>query len=272
MLRALGLLLASLSVAVSAERPLRVMSINQCTDQYLLMLLPPDRITSVSWLARDPSGSLVAEQAKRVAINRGTAEEVARQHPDLILAGTYTTPATRALLKRLGYPLLEIDDATDFASIRASTRRIAAAVGARARGEVLIAQMDRKLAFLSRKMPTHVTVAAWDAAGFGARPGSLYDLLLTEAGADNVAHHPPASLYAAPNAEVLLAAAPRVLVRSTTWRAANDLNGDAAQHPAVRRTWQGRTVTLSSAYYACGTPYSVDVAMKLRVALSEVAR
>ncbi len=265
-------MLAILPAAAPAERPLRVMSINQCTDQYLLMLLPPDRIASVSWLARDPSGSLLAAEARRVASNRGTAEEVARQRPDLVLAGTYTTPATRALLKRLGYPLLEVDDASDFASIRATTRRIAAAVGARARGEALIARMDRRLAYLSHLPPSHVTVAAWDAAGFGARPGSLYDTLLAIAGADNVAHHPPASLYNAPNAEVLLAAAPQVLVRSTTWRATNDLNGDAAQHPAVRRTWKGRTVTLSSAYYACGTPYSVDGAIKLRAALSAVAR
>jgi len=252
----------------AAARPFRVMSINQCTDQYALMLLPPERITSVSWLARDASGSLVAARARRVASNRGTAEEVARQKPDLVLAGTYTTPATRALLKRLGYPLLEVDDATDFAAIRATTRRIAAAVGARARGEALIARMDRMLAALARGPKPLVTVAAWDSAGFGARPGSLYDALLSAAGADNVAHRPPASRHGSPSAEVLLAAAPRVLVRGTTRRAASDLSGDAARHPAVRRTWRGRTVTLSSAYYACGTPFSVDGAVKLRAALA----
>lgn len=270
--RALCLLLAITPAAASAERPLRVMSINQCTDQYALMLLPPGRIASVSWLARDPSGSLVAARARRVAINRGTAEEVARQKPDLVLAGTYTTPATRALLKRLGYPLLEVDDATDFASIRATTRRIAAAVGARARGEALIARMDRMLAMLVRLPEVRVTVAAWDSAGFGARPGSLYDALLSATGADNVAQRPPASRYGSPSAEVLLAAAPMVLVRSAGGRGTADLNGDAARHPAVRRAWRGRTVTLPSAYYACGTPYSVDGAVKLRAALAGMAR
>lgn len=272
MVGALGLLLAITPGAASAERPLRVMSINQCTDQYALMLLPPGRIASVSWLARDPSGSLVAARARRVASNRGTAEEVARQKPDLVLAGTYTTPATRALLKRLGYPLLEVDDATDFAAIRATTKRIAATVGARARGEVLIARMDRMLAALERQPKSGVTVAAWDAAGFGARPGSLYDALLGAAGADNVAHRPRASLHASPSAEVLLAAAPMVLVRGAGQRAPNDLTGDAARHPAVRRAWRGRTVTLPSAYYACGTPYSVDGAVKLRAALAAMAR
>ena len=32
---------------------LRVMSISLCTDQLLLALLPPERITSVTWLAHD---------------------------------------------------------------------------------------------------------------------------------------------------------------------------------------------------------------------------
>lgn len=269
MIRAL-LVLAQAAAATGAPHPSRVMSINQCTDQYALMLLPPARITSVSWLARDPSGSLMAADVRHVPINRGTAEEVARQRPDLVLAGAYTTPATRALLKRLGYPLLEIEDATSFAAIRATTRRIAAAVGARARGEALIARMDRRLAWLSRRPPLRITVAAWNAAGLGARPGSLENALLTAAGADNVARRPPASLTASVNAEALLAAAPQVLVRGGT-RHDGDLTGAAARHPAVRRAWRGRMVTLPSAYYACGTPFSVDGAIRLRAALAKVA-
>ena len=125
---------------------------------------------------------------------------------------------------------------------------------------------------LESKPKARVTVAAWDAAGFGARPGSLYDTLLSAAGADNVAHRPPASLTASANAEVLLAAVPKVLVRNAALRAPTDLSDDAARHPAVRRAWRGRTVTLPSAYYACGTPYSVDGAVKLRAALAAAAK
>lgn len=254
-------LAGALLCAPAVARPLRVMSINQCTDQYALLLLPRERITSVSWLARDRQGSQVAALARRVPINRGTAEEVARQKPDLILAGPYTTPATRALLRRLGYRLIEVDDATDFATIRATTRRLAAALGVKPRGEALIARMNATLARLGRAPKQRVRVAAWDGAGFGARPGSLYAALLEAAGASNVA-----AGAAGANVEALLAARPHVLVRGGA--GGHDLNGDATRHPVVRWTWAGRTVTVASAAYACGTPMSVEAAAKLRADLA----
>ncbi|MFD1959457.1 hypothetical protein ACFSHP_11000 [Novosphingobium panipatense] len=140
-----GLLLAALPVSVgSAERagssashrprPLRVMSMNQCADQLVLALLPPERIASVTWLSRDPDGSLMHREAQKVAINHGLSEEVVQQQPDLVVAGAFTTPATRMLLRRLGYPMIEVAHADSFDEIRTITRQVAAAVGEEARG------------------------------------------------------------------------------------------------------------------------------------------
>ena len=83
----------------AAAKPVHVMSMNQCTDQLVLALLPPERIASVTWLSRDPDGSLMFREAARVDINHGMSEEVLRQKPDLVIAGAFTTPATRGLLK-----------------------------------------------------------------------------------------------------------------------------------------------------------------------------
>ena len=49
------------------------MSLNQCTDQIVLALLPKDRITSVTWLSRDPLTSRMAAQAREVGANFGAA-------------------------------------------------------------------------------------------------------------------------------------------------------------------------------------------------------
>ena len=48
-----------------------------------------------------------------------------------MVAGTYTTPATRALLKRLHFPLLELGATNSFDDVRRQTRAVASAVGAR---------------------------------------------------------------------------------------------------------------------------------------------
>ncbi len=276
---ALGLIAATLpasagSVAGStaAPRPMRVMSTNQCTDQLVLALLPPERIASVTWLSRDPSGSLMAKEAQKVAINHGLAEEVVRQQPDLIITDRFSKPVTRDMLKRLGYPMIEVDSAESFEAIRAVTRQVAKAVGEVARGEAMIAEMDRQLAELSRNPGPPLRVVAWDGAGFSASKGSLYDAVIAAAGATNIAHEPPVSDYNRPDTEVLLAAAPDLLIKGAGVRPLYGQRENIEHHPLVRRYWSGaRTLRISPAYYACGTPKVAKAAIELRAQLRQAA-
>ena len=247
--------------------PLRVASLNLCTDQLVLALLPPERIASVTRLAGDADQSVMAPAARSVAANRGSAEEIVRQRPDLVVAGSFTTPATRALLKRLGYPLLEVDSPDDWAGIRRITRQVAAAVGEPARGETLIAGMDADLARLAARRLAPVRVAAWDGAGFSARRGSLYDAILRAAGAINVATLPPVISARAPDAEMLLASGPALLVVGSRAVERPGLRQAVANHPVVREHWRGRTVAISPAAYTCATPFAAAAAVRLRDAL-----
>ena len=255
---------AALIPSAAAARPLRVMSLNACADQLVLALLPPSRITSVTWLSRDPSLSIMVRAAQRVAINHGSAEEVLRDHPDLVIAGAYATPATRAMLRTLRYPLLELDSADGFDDIRRDTRRVAAAVGETARGEALIARMDATLRRLSRATGPPLRVAAWDGAGFSAQPGSMYDAVLRAAGAHNVANDKGVLASAAPDIETLLAMAPDLLVRSGSGSEPPGRRADVVNNPVVLRFWAHRTVVVPEYDYICGTPFSADAALALR--------
>ena len=239
------LLLASRAEA----RPLRVMSLNECSDQLVLALLPPERITSVTWLSRDPSISVMARAAARTPVNHGSAEEVLRDHPDLVIASDYATPATRALLEKLHYPLLVLGPSDSFEDIRRITRQVAAAVGERARGEALIAHMEATLRQLSGAAGPPLRIAAWDGAGFSARPGTLYDLVLKAAGARNVASEPGILNATAPDVETLLATAPILLVKGTPGVELPGRSTDVSNNPIVRRVWAGRTVIVPQAYY-----------------------
>lgn len=247
------------------SRPVRVMSMNLCTDQILLELLPPERIASVTWIARNPAASLMVEEARRVPTNDGQAEEVIRQKPDLVIAGSFTTPAVRGMLKRLNYPMIEVDDAYSLDDVRRVTRQIAAAVGEPARGEVLIARMDGTIAELQRDPAPKMRVAYWDRSGFSASRGTLQDSLLELAGGRNVANEPPASGYAQPDAEVLLQSAPDLLVRGSSAVRTPSLGDDVTLHRVVRRHWGSeRMLTIPQAYYVCGTPRVVEAARLLR--------
>ncbi|MFC0205505.1 ABC transporter substrate-binding protein [Novosphingobium soli] len=245
---------------------------NQCVDQLVLALLPPERIASVTWLSRDPDGSLMHREAMRVGVNHGLSEEVVRQKPDLVVAGSFTTPATRSLLKRMGYPMIEVDHAESFDDIRRITRQVARAVGEEAKGEARIARMDLQLAHLARDPGPRLRIAAWDGAGFNASDGSLYNAVLEAAGAVNVANRPPATSYGRPDVEVLLATAPALLVKGAGLGRKPGLRDNTERHPLVRRFWDGaRTLTIRQAYYQCGTPMVGDAAMALRTELRNAA-
>ncbi|MEM9912788.1 MAG: ABC transporter substrate-binding protein, partial [Pseudomonadota bacterium] len=88
-----GCAAAGTDVPGATQRPMRVMSMNLCTDQLVLALLPPERTASVTWLSRLPGQSLLVEEASQVGVNYALAEEVIDQRPDLVLAGKFTNPA-----------------------------------------------------------------------------------------------------------------------------------------------------------------------------------
>ena len=257
------------AVPRATTHPLRVMSVNQCTDQLVLQLLPPERIASVSWLSRDPAASVMAAAAERVGVNHGIAEEVLAQRPDLVIAGAFTTPALRASLRRLGYPLVEVDDPQSIADIRRVTRQVAAAVGEPARGEALLAEMDAKLAALARDPAPPIRVVAWDKSGFGAGEGTLFDAVLRASGARN------AGLEVRdrrPDVELLLKTAPALLIQGTRDPRAADRGDDLALHRVVRKVWRGRMLTVPQSAYVCGTPRFADAALALRDQLRTAAR
>ena len=102
---AIGAALAMVASWAVAGPPGRVVSMNLCTDQLAMLVAGPGQLHAVSQLARDPESSVMADEAQAYAVTHGLAEEVFLMQPDLVIAGSYTTPATVAMLRRLGFPV-----------------------------------------------------------------------------------------------------------------------------------------------------------------------
>lgn len=258
---------ASLAAGHGAK-PQRIMSMMLCTDALLLSLVPPERITSVSYLSRSPSSSLLWDKAQRVAINHGQAEEVLAQQPDLVLAGAYTTPATRQLLQRLSLPLIEVPPADSFEAIRQVTRQVAQAVGEPGRGDELLRRMDATLHELSITLPARpIRVLGWDGGGSVPGQGTLFDAILRAAGAINIGALPGAGRGAFGIERVLLER-PDVLAFGEASLAAPSLRTSAAEHPLIMRLYAQRRVSYPELAYSCGLPESAEAARALRAQLS----
>ena len=251
------------AVPAGVDRPVRVMSMNQCTDQLVLALLPPARIASVTWLSRDPRFSAQVAAARRVPVNHGGVEEVARTRPDLVVIDTFSNPAGRALLHRLGYPMIEIADASSLADIRRNVRALAAALDERSRGEALIARMDAALDQPRVRSARPVRVAAWDRDGMGSGP--MLGIVLQAAGVVDVG-------TGRGGIEDLLAADPALIVDREEGMHAASLGDNRARHPLVRERWgPDRRLRVPQSSLFCATPAIGAAAIALRAQLRAFA-
>jgi iron complex transport system substrate-binding protein len=256
-------------------KPRHVMSLNMCTDQLVLQLLPRQRISSVTYLSRASAHPFLTAEAFGVPVNYGTSEEVLRENPDLVIAGATSTPAIRALLKKVGVPLIEVPAADDFGEIRTITRLVAHAVGEDQAGEALIRHMDLTLAELAATAPERrIVVAGWDGAGNVPAKGTLFDAILTAAGGTNVVANITTGIvygqYMAFDLEQLVAMRPDVLAYGRSRADRMDLAAARLQHRVVRKLYAGREITYPETLYSCGLPQSADAARDLRRAMLAV--
>lgn len=270
-----------------AGRPDRVVSLNLCADQ-LLVLLAPERVAALSTLSRDPALSHVAPRAAALPQVRADAEAVLRLRPGLVLAGRHGAQATVALLERRGVPVLRLDLPASFDAIRAQLREVAAALGVPERGEVLVRDMDARLAALphgrgppaapmagGRTATVHGPSAPnepdglgstpraedsaiagpapaprallWGARGWTSGPGTLGDAVLRAAGFENAGTDGMVGL------EALLSRPPDVLATAQA-PTFPSLATDLLHHPALAALPRR---TVPPATLICAGPFSV---------------
>jgi iron complex transport system substrate-binding protein len=256
--------------AVSAELP-RVASINVCADQLVLSLADPEQIVTVSWLSADPEESLLAARAERYPLNYGSAEELLYFAADVVVAGAYTNAFTRALLKRLGRNVVDLEPENSVAEIERNVRLVADAVGQPARGDALIAAMRAELGRIDAAKPRRARAAiVVRPGGFTVGAGSLAHEIMTVAGLRNVAAEQGLDRWGSLSMETLLRARPDVVVLTGYRTHQPSLANAALEHPALTRAREEAvTAVVPAPYWACGLPQSLDAARPLQQAAAE---
>lgn len=253
---------AALAVALAAlpatAAPQRVVSLNLCADQFLVLLLPRERIAALSQLATDRTLSAVADRARGIPQVRPSAEAVLPLGADLAIAGPWGGVGAAAALARRGVPVLRLGLAEDFAAIAAQLRRVGEAVGERARAEAIAAEMNQALATLPPPASVPPTALVWQARGFAPGAGTLADAVLRAAGYANAA---PFAGYGFVPLERLLADPPSLLVTSPRGGAPS-LATTLTHHPAIARSGIARA-EIDPAWLACGSPYTARAAIIL---------
>jgi iron complex transport system substrate-binding protein len=238
-----------------AEPPRRIVSLNLCTDQLLVDLVPRESISAVSFLATDRTLSAYASRLQGLKQVRGTAEEVLALAPDLVIAGEYTTGPTVELLRRLGVKLLVVPLAADFEGMRASLRMIAEAVGEKDRGEKIITEFDERVKGARSTVPGRPTAVAYQVNSLTSGPGSLLDAALEAAGYHNIARDRQLGPAGRLPLEALVASPPDLIVLANAPGDFKTVLGDNLRHPAFADLLRRRpNVHLPMPLWMCATP------------------
>lgn len=255
-----------LGARVADAAPQRIVSTFLCTDEYVYRLVPRERIAALSYLSADkhPVVSTIVDKVKGIHLTRGSAEEVLALHPDMVVMYQGTNPRLRAHLIETHTPFVETKWANSIADIRDVTRQLGAALGAKARAEAMIRDMDAKLARAAKLAP-HPPVATliYEPNGY-ANSGGVSDDILRMIGLRDVAPQLKQTRQGRVPVETLVAHPPQLLILNGEREATPTRADLVLKNPALRALPKSTLVANASLTpLLCPGPWSADVALPL---------
>ena len=244
----------------------RLASVNWCADR-LLARMAPEQVVSVTWLMDTMPGSAAdrARLPEGVAINHGTLEELLAIRPDVVVTGSWGTPALSQWLPRWGiavWPLADPKTPDDMVALWQSWSE-------RLRGhppawlpawEARRAALTARARALARQAPVRVL---WVTPGGWLETGGLVSAWLADLGWEDAAltvYGPgwhKLDLEAAARMEVSL----RVSAENAWPRPA--LATAWLEHPVLKRAGQVPYVRLPAGSTGCPLPEWLDALERL---------
>lgn len=236
-------------------QPVRVVSINLCTDQLAMLLAGPDQLYSVSYLAKDVRASAMTVEAEQYVINHGLAEEIYLMQPDLVIAGAYSTRATVDMLRRLDVPVAVFEPAYSLDDVSARITQMGDVLHREAAAANMLANFAARLRVLAAEVEYNPRAVLYYANGYTSGENTLAGQILLAAGFSNAASEAGFKAGEKLPLEVLALTDPEIVIAARPYPGASRSEG-ILDHPVVqtlRTSHAGATMTDHD--WVCGTPY-----------------
>ena len=236
-------------------RPMRIVSLDYCADQYVLQLVEPERILALSRDA-EKDFSYLRELAAGLPTVRPVAEDVLVLGPDLVIRSYGGGPNAAAFYARAGVAVLNVGNANTIDEVLSVMADVASGLGESTRGQAVIeATRQRLTALPETAMDTRTLYMT--PAGVTTGPGSLVHEMLLAAGLQNYQQVPgwrPIPL------ELLAHKAPELVAFASFGASAGHRDAwSAMRHPLARNQLADREVVpLQGAWTACGGWFLLD--------------
>lgn len=268
---AIGAICCLAAAQAGNAAPGRIVSINACTDQLLLALADREQILAITTYAHDPQMSFYADRAKGITAIRGTAEEVMKLKPDLVLAGSFTRSATREQLVNQGFRIATFPPANSIDDVRSQITEAASLLGHEARGRALIAELDAAFANLGEPLRAPLRGLQLQRRAFASGSDTLIDDIMQRLGITNAATDLNIQDVGRTSLEAVLKTRPDVLILDKADPGAVDQGIALLAHPALEHLVPPeRRIVVPLNQLVCGGPGVVLAAQTLRRAVDEI--
>ncbi len=239
----------------STDGPQRIVSLDYSADQYVLKFVDRESILAVS-----PDGaadfSYMREAAAGVPTVRPIAENILILKPDLVVRTYGGGPNATAFFERAGVPVVYVVRTSTVDEVMANVERMATELGAREKGQAVVADMRVRLSSLA---DAHAEIRAlyMTPAGVTTGPGSLVHEIMIAAGLSNFQEERgwrslPLERFAYEQPDLVAAAFFETFANHPdAW--------SPSRHPVAKTQLSGSNVAaLKGAWTACGGWFLVD--------------
>lgn len=230
-----------------------IVSLNPCADAILAEVTLPGQLLAISHYSHDPRGSsMPLAQARRFPATGGTVEEIAALAPDLVVGDSFTAPATRNALERLGIRFAALPIAPTIAASKAQVRFLAGTAAQPAGGERLVGRIDASLVAATPPAGWSPRSAiVWQGGGLVAGDDTLIAELMARAGFRSSTSTRGLGQGAVLPLEAMLADPPQVILTAGDPRAEQDR---LLRHPVLAGLGRTARARLDPGLFYCGGP------------------
>ena len=259
-------ILSFLSVDCQAQNNKKIISINLCTDQYLLALADKKNILALSPFAKDLGMSYLAQEANEFQTIRDDAESVLQLKPDIVVASSFNNPNTLKLLRSNGIKVVTIGFASKLEDIKTHIDQFADGIGYQSKAVELKKQFEQTLQETKDLYKKYdLTILYYQRGGFIAGKGSLFGMIIEHAGLKNLAALQNRPTFGSMSIETLIVNPPDILVLSKSIKAYHDQGRKLLKHPAMLKSFSDHKILrFPTSETVCSGPGTIAALKRLK--------
>lgn len=246
---------------LAAAVPQRVVSLNMCADELVLLLAAPEQVFSVTHLSQDRHEFAFWRTARRYRTNDGSIASVAGMRPDLIVTMGGLARDHARLAERIGAEIVILPYPQTLRDVETAIMQVAAALGREERAGRYIAILRR----LKETRPPSPTEAVFlSDGGLSVASGSLDAQWLSLAGIAI-----PDNQGGRVTAEQMLIDPPATVVRSDYRREQTSRGQFWSGFRFLERAPQTRLVSTDGRRWTCSGLSLLPEILRLRGVISQ---